>query len=92
MNSTAIRNLAGNTIFSVEFVKRTTGELRKMNCRLGVSKGVKGTGMRFNPDAKDLIPVYEMPRGTKKKAQWRMINLRSVRSIRVKGKIYREEP
>jgi len=39
------RQVIGNTLgkfFSVEFVKRTTGEVRKMNCRTGVTKGVTG--------------------------------------------------
>ena len=47
-------------IFSVEFTKRTNGEHRKMVCRRGVSKGVKGVGRAFDPGAKALLPVYDM--------------------------------
>ena len=36
---------AQGTIFTVTFVKRTTGETRTMNARLGVKRGVTGVGM-----------------------------------------------
>jgi len=45
--------------FSVEFVKRTTGEVRKMNCRTGVSKGVTGIGKSFNDIDKGLVTVWD---------------------------------
>ena len=36
-------------IFNVTFIKRTTGEVRKMNARLGVSKYVTGEGLKLFP-------------------------------------------
>jgi len=45
--------------FSVEFVKRTTGEVRKMNCRTGVTKGVNGVGKSFNDFDKGLVTVWD---------------------------------
>ena len=39
-----------NTIFSVEFTKKSTGENRLMVARLGVRKNVKNIGLKFNPD------------------------------------------
>lgn len=37
-----ILSLVEDKIFSVKFIKKSTGELRQFNARLGVSKGVKG--------------------------------------------------
>ena len=34
---------------TIEFFKKETGEIRRMNCRKGVRKGVKGTGYQ-QPD------------------------------------------
>ena len=52
----------GTSIFQVVFWKRSTGERRVMNCRLGVSKGVTGQQpWRKEQDwANKLITVYEM--------------------------------
>lgn len=54
----------GGKIFYVRFVKRTTGEIREMTCRLHVQKGVKGV---VPPEARkredlqnDVMTVYEM--------------------------------
>ena len=53
-----IRNTHGR-FFSVEFVKRTTGEVRKMNCRTGVTQGVTGTGKSFSDFDKGLVTVWD---------------------------------
>lgn len=45
--------------FGVRFIKRTNGQLREMVCRIGVAKGVKGSGQSFDPDAKGLITVWD---------------------------------
>lgn len=78
------RAIGDGTIFRVEFIKRTTGELRTMVCRTGVKKGVKGTGLSFDPFAKGLMPVFDM-----QKQEFRMINLESLISLKFKGKTYR---
>jgi len=52
-------------IFRVHFIKRSTGELRKMSCRLGVRKGL--VNPTAGPDPKlveqdlrnDLMRVYD---------------------------------
>ena len=47
-------------IFSVVFIKKN-GEERKMLARLGVKKGVKGTGHSYkNPLAQPYINVFDM--------------------------------
>jgi len=73
-------------VFSVTFIKRTNGEERKMNARLGVSKYVTGEGLKFDPKAYALIPVFEMP-----KQQYRMINLEGINQLVLGGTKYEVE-
>mgnify|MGYP003132580910 CR=1 FL=1 len=70
---------ANNTIFSVEFYKKD-GSVRTMTARLHVKKGVKGTGMAYNPIEKGLLPVWDM-----QKNGFRMINLKTVTKLQIKG-------
>lgn len=78
-------------IFTVQFVKRTNGELRTMNCRGGVKKGVKGRGMAYNPAHKNLVPVYDMllARTTgNPAASYRQIPVDGVLLVRANGEEY----
>jgi hypothetical protein len=52
--------LDSNHIFNVEFVKRTTGEMRSMTCRTGVTKGTSGGSMGYDPREHGLLPVYDV--------------------------------
>ena len=70
-------------IFGVKFVKRGTGERRVMSARLGVSKGVKGIGLQYDPESRQLMPVYDMH-----KQAYRMINLDTMYTINIKGQDY----
>lgn len=76
-----IRNTSGK-VFSVIFEKKD-GTDRKMNCRLGVKKNLKGTGMKYDPISKGLITVYDMH-----KKGYRMINIETLRAIQVNGSVY----
>jgi hypothetical protein len=76
-----LRETLGNTIFSVEFVKKD-GTLRRMKARLGVSKGVTGEGLKFDPESRGLLPVYEIDKG-----QFRMININTIKRLKFKGQI-----
>lgn len=81
-----LRSVIGSTsgsIFSVTFTKRTTSEERKMLCRTGVKKGVKGIGMAYNPEERDLVVVYDM-----QKRAFRMIPLEGIKEIKVRGLRY----
>jgi hypothetical protein len=69
---------AEGTFFHVEFVKKD-GSLRKMNCRLNVKKGVKGTGMSYDPIEKGLLPVFDL-----EKRNFRMINLKTVTALKIR--------
>ena len=62
-------------IFFVEFIKKD-GSLRRMTARLGVKKGINGKGMRYDPAAYGLLPVFDMD-----KSNWRMINLNTLQRI-----------
>ena len=80
---TIIKELGGSRIFGVTFVKRTTGEVRNMTCRLGVSKGTVGGELNFDVVEKGLLPVFDM-----EKQAYRMINLETVTEIRANGQVY----
>ena len=69
-------------IFSAVFTKKN-GEKRKMVCRQGVAKYVKGVGLKFKPEEKELIGVFDMH-----KKAYRFISLSTLEKIRVQGKEY----
>ena len=70
-------------IFSAVFTKKN-GEIRKMVCRQGVAKYVKGVGLKFKPEEKDLIGVFDMH-----KKAYRFINITTLEQIKVKGIKYK---
>lgn len=57
----------GGKFFTVQFIKKD-GNVRTMNCRLGVTKGIKGTGNKKS--APNIITVWDA-----KKKQYRSVNL-----------------
>tara|TARA_R110002050_G_scaffold231330_1_gene367155 strand:- start:3986 stop:4240 length:255 start_codon:yes stop_codon:yes gene_type:complete len=70
-----------------------------MNARLGVSKGVTGVGMAYNPKSKNLMACYDVQKAQEMKAQgmdevdaakksYRMINLDDILSLKVGGEAY----
>ena len=67
-------------IFSAVFTKKD-GEKRKMVCRQGVAKYVKGVGLKFKPEERSLIGVFEMH-----KKAYIFINLETLEKIKVKGR------
>ena len=70
---------AENTIFSIEFIKKD-GTVRNMVARLNVKKGVNGKGMAYDPISKGLLPVWDM-----QKNAFRMINMKTVTKLQIKG-------
>lgn len=71
-------------IVGVEFVKRTTGEVRRMQCRLGVVshlKGEMGSGPAYDPAAHGLIRVFDMAPGK----GYRSIPTEGLTAISVRG-------
>lgn len=73
----------GGRIFGVSFIKRTTGELRTMSCRLGVKKFLRSGKMAYSPSERQLLTVFDMvAKG------YRSIPLEGVQSVKVGGNIY----
>ena len=70
-------------IFSAVFTKKD-GEKRKMVCRRGVAKYVKGVGLKFKPDDRGLIGVFDMH-----KKAYRFINVTTLEQIKIKGITYK---
>ena len=69
-------------IFSAVFIKKD-GEKRKMVCRQGVAKYVKGVGLKFKPEERDLIGVFDMH-----KHAYRFINIKTLEQVKIKGVQY----
>jgi len=70
-------------IFSAVF-KKKDGEKRLMVCRQGVAKYVKGVGLKFKPEERNLIGVFDMH-----KKAYRFINLSTLENLKIKGVNYK---
>ena len=68
--------------FSAVFTKKN-GNKRLMTCRLGVKKGVKGVGLRFKPQDKGLMTVFDIHKGG-----YRFINLMTLERLKIRGSEY----
>jgi hypothetical protein len=75
-------NLNDGRIFGVHFVKRTTGEVRHMVCRTGVTKHLKGGDKSYDAAAKKLLTVYDV-----QKEGYRSIPLDAVIKIEHHGTV-----
>ena len=77
MKVTELRSLVGeNSIFTVDFIKKD-GTLRTMNCRLGVTRHLKGGELGYNAAEKNLLPVFDMDKGA-----YRIINVSTIQEVR----------
>ena len=79
-NAVAKIKASKGKFFGVTFVKRTNGESRRMTCRVGVKKHLKGGDAPYNFNEKELIPVWD----TNKK-QYRSISLDSLTRLAIEG-------
>lgn len=70
-------------IFAVEFTKKD-GSNRQMNCRLGVTKHLKGGELAYDPAEYDLMTVFDV-----KKNAYRMISIETLKKVIVDGEEYR---
>ena len=73
--------------FMAVFTKKN-GDLREMNCMIGVTDGVKGVGRKFDPDDKGLVSVFDVDAvkivdGEKKKGDFRFINLSTLEKLTI---------
>lgn len=76
-----------NEIFTVSFIKRTTGEVRRMNARFGVKKHLKGGSLSYDPAAHRLIGCFDVQKG-----EYRMINIETIRWLKAMGKVWGWDP
>ena len=94
---------AQGSIFTATFTKRTTGEVRTMQARLGVKRGQVGGTLGYSPKAHDLISVYDVENARAMKAQgmddataakksYRMISADALLSLTVAGQAYTVQP
>ena len=79
-----------NKIFSAVFRKKD-GEKRKIVCRLGVKKYVKGVGLKHNPKKLGYIIVYDMvyARTVDPNRAYRHLNTKTLEQIKFKGITYK---
>ena len=80
MTKSELLKLVEGKFFSATFIKKN-GEIRKMLCRTGVKKHLKGGQKRYDYD--DLLTVYDV-----KKKGYRTIPLGRLLTVRAKGKLY----
>jgi len=81
----AMRFLESETqgrIFSVYFQK-SDGSMRKMVCRRGVRKHLRGGDLPYDPGSRLLIPVFEL-----QIREYRMVNVASLVSFKVSGETF----
>lgn len=81
-NAVKLIRATNGKIFTVSFIKKD-GTLRKMNCRLGVTKHLKGGELAFDPKEYDLIPVFDL-----QKNAYRMINIDTLVEVSVDGESF----
>jgi len=79
-----LQNLVSDgAIFSVEFIKRSNGELRKMVCRLGVKKHLRGGAKAYDSKQHNLLTVFDM-----ESAGYRSIPVDSIQRLIVNGQTF----
>lgn len=72
-------------IFTARNIKKD-GTVRAMNGRLNVRKGVKGVGMKYNPDDYNMITIFDM-----KRQEFRTLNLDTVYQLDYQHERYEVE-
>lgn len=77
-----LRELVGNKIFSAEFIKKD-GSLRKMVCRLGVKKHLKGGELGYDAEALNYLTVFDI-----QSEEYRTINVNTLKRITIDGVTY----
>jgi hypothetical protein len=80
-----LRSLNGK-FFTIEFVKRTTGEVRKMTATTNYQSKLAGGEATYDFTEKKLIPVWDLA-----KQAFRSIPLDAVLTINAKGDTYKIE-
>lgn len=85
VNLEQLKKELGTRIFSATFIKKN-GELRKMHCRLKVTKHLKGGEKKYDSEALNYLTVYDL-----KKKDYRTINLSSLIELKYNGNILKRK-
>lgn len=59
MNIITLKQELKGKFFSATFIKKD-GTIRKINCRLGVSKALRGGALKYNAEALNNLVVYDL--------------------------------
>lgn len=78
-----IKGLEDGKFFTVVFRKRTTGELREMNCRQRVVKHLRGGEAAYSFESKGLVSVYDVV-----KKGYRCFALNALMVVKANGEEY----
>jgi len=79
----AHRAKGNGRIFTVTFIKRTTGETRVMNARFAVKKHLKGGERAYDFEKKNVIGVFDVQKGG-----YRVISVEGITGMKVDGNEY----
>ena len=69
----------------VTHIKKDDGSIRTGSYKVGVTKGINGKGLKYNPEDYNLIPVYDMNEG------FRMIWEDGIQEVRTQKITYEVE-
>lgn len=77
-----LRELNDGRIFGAVFVKRSDGLLRRMRCRTGVTRYLKGGEKKFDDSKRNLLTVWDVD-----KQAYRSIPIDRIVELRHHGKV-----
>lgn len=73
---------SNGSMFTVTFIKQDGSE-RVMNCRLGVTKHLRGGTLAYDHKSKGFISVWDL-----QNKGYRMINKNTITALKINGKDY----
>lgn len=91
ISSTEAKRLIKTTkgkFFTVTFTKKN-GSKRVMNARLGVKAYLRGGELPYDPETKNLIPVWDPNAHKKTNNGYRMINVNTITDLKIGDKEFK---
>lgn len=80
MDIQSFKDEVKGNFFRVKFIKKD-GTVREMTARFGVKKHLKGGELKYNPEERNYIVVFDVD-----KEAYRTINVTSLISLKYNGK------
>ena len=78
-----LKSKVGENPFTVSFYKKN-GEFRQLRGCFGISKGIKGTGLAYDPLEKGMFPVFDLD-----KVEYRMVTIDNIREVDTGDTVYK---